>query len=220
MTGCLKRLISSVGTLVVLGVVAYAGWRWGGGVFVKAETMLGRTDAPALVGPQPTPQLAEETLDRIEAFRAGELAERRIELSGTDVTSIVRYALPGIVPAGVSDPGVEMEGEDLFLSARVAVSSFPDLPALSEVMGLLPDTIDIQLRAQIIPFGQDYSALSVRRVEASRIPLPSRLIPGILRAMGRVDREGLPSDAMAIPMPYGISRAFVEGGRLILTTDR
>ena len=220
MSGCLKRLISAVGTIVVLGVVAYAGWRWGGGVFSRAETMLGRPEAAADSGPQPTPQLAEETLDRIESFRAGESEERRIALTGAEITSVVRYALPGIVPAGVSSPTVEMEGEDIFLSARVAVDAFPDLPALSEVMGLLPDTVDIQLRARILPFGPDYAALSVRRVEGSRIPLPSRMIPGILRALGRVDREGLPSDAMAIPMPYGLASVFVEGGALILTTDR
>ena len=220
MGGCLKRLISASFTLVLLAFVAYAGWRWGGGVFTRAEAIVGAPGEPVDAGPMPTPEIAEETLDRLEAFRAGESGERRLELDGVEVSSVVRYSLPGIVPAGVADPRVEMEGEDLFLEARVAVADFPNLPALDEVMGLLPDTVQIEMRGRISPFGDDYAALTVRRVEASRIPLPSRMIPGILRALGRTEREGLSSDAMAIPLPYGISSAFVEGGRLVFLSDR
>ncbi len=220
MTGCLKRLIGATGTVVVLGVVAYAGWRWGGGLFERAESLVAGDASAEMAGPMPTPEIAEATLERIEAFRSGETGDDRLRLEGIEISSVVRYSLPGIVPAGVTDPRVEMEGEDVFLEARVAVVDFPDLPALEEVMGLLPDTVRIEMRARITPFSADYAALTVRRVEASRIPLPSRMIPGILRALGREEKEGLSSDQMALPLPYGISSAYVDEGRLVLTSDR
>ena len=220
MLGCMKRLISATVTLVVLAFVAYAGWRWGGGVFSRAESLVGGETVAENAGPMPTPEIAETTLARIEAFRAGETDDRRLMLEGVELSSVVRYSLPGIVPSGVSDPSVEMDGEDLFLGARVAVKDFPDLPALDEVMGLLPDTVQIEMRARLQPFDSQYAALTVRRVEASRIPLPSRMIPGILRSLGRADREGLASDQMAVPLPYGIAGAWVENGRLVLSSDR
>ena len=110
-----------------------------------------------------------------------------------------------------------MDAEDLFLRARVAVEAFPDLPALDEVMGLLPDTVTIEMRARLVPFSDNFAALTVRRVEASRVPLPSRMIPGILGSLGRVDRDGLPSDAIAVPLPSGASNAWVEESALVLT---
>ena len=71
MFGFLKKLVG----LVVLVVVAYAGYRWGPVVFPALERAMGlATDtaaAPATDLPQPSPELAEATLDRFEAFRAG-----------------------------------------------------------------------------------------------------------------------------------------------------
>ena len=59
----------------------------------------------------------------------------------------------------------------------------------------------------------------MERVEAARIPLPERMVPGILAALGRKDREGLPSDAMVIPLPEGIGGAYVENEQLILVAE-
>jgi hypothetical protein len=52
------------------------------------------------------------------------------------------------------------------------------------------------------------------------VPLPSRTIPGILRALGRVHREGLPPDALAVPLPGGLASAYVEEDSLVLVADR
>ena len=49
--GCLKRIIGAVGTLVVFGVVAYAGWRWGGGIFTRAESLIGNESAASAEAP-------------------------------------------------------------------------------------------------------------------------------------------------------------------------
>lgn len=216
--GCSKGCASLIVVSLLATGVAYAGFRYGDGVFPTLERWVGREEQ-AEAGPQPSPALAEATLDRVEAFRAGGSGEDRLLLGGAELSSVVRYSFPGILPEGVREPTVGFQGDRMLLSARVAVASFPDVPALGEAIGLLPDTVDVVLRGALRPFGPQLSALYVDRVEASRIPLPGRLVPGILTALGRSDRSGLPRDALAIELPQGITSAFVEADHLVLLSE-
>ena len=68
-----------------------------------------------------------------------------------------------------------------------------------------------------MPFGKDTAALLVRQIEASRIPLPRSLIPEILEAMGRVEEEGLPPEAITVPLPTGLGSAYILTDSLILS---
>jgi hypothetical protein len=164
--------------------------------------------------------LAEATLDRFEAFRNGEGPAERLHLGSVELSSVVRYALPGMVPSGVHEPTVELDDGRVILSARVETSAVPELPALDEVLGFLPDTVTIVMQGALLPFQPNFAALQVERVEASRIPLPARMIPPILEALGRTPREGLPPRALAVPLPTGLSRVFVDEDRLVLVADR
>lgn len=164
---------------------------------------------------RPTPELAEETLDRFESFRAGEAGDR-LSLGGAAISSVIRFALPGIVPPGVHDPLVELRDGRVILSARVATDAFPEFPSLREVVGVLPDTVDILMRGSLLPFEERQSALHVDAVQAMRIPLPNRFIPRILETLGRQDRRGLPPDAMVIHLPEGLEQAYVLRDSLIL----
>ncbi len=219
MKGCLRGCLGSIGLSVVVVGAAYGGWKWGPTVFPPVQAWLGEAAAESPPERLPSAGIAEETLDRVDLFRQAEADGSRLELDGVDLSSVIRYSLPGIIPPGVEEPRVELSGGKVMLSARVAISAFPDLPAIDEIAGLLPDTVDIRLRGALVPFGPSMSALYVERVDAERIPLPSRIVPGILTALGRRPVDGLPPEAMAIPLPVGLARAFVEGNRLVLLKD-
>ena len=217
-SGCSKGCATVILVSLLATGVAYAGFRYGDGVFPVLERWAGRTEETEAV-PVPSPELAEATLDRVEAFRAGSSGEERLLLDGPEISSMVRYSFPGMLPPGVQEPTVGFRGDQMLLSARVAVAAFPDVTALGEAIGLLPDTVDVLMRGALRPFGPNLSALYVTRVEASRIPLPGRLVPGILAALGRSDRSGLPQDALAIELPHGITSAFVEADHLVLLSE-
>ena len=217
-TGCARGCLRSAVVALLLGGVAYAGFRWGDRIFPALERTFGGA-AGEMTGPVPSPGLAEETLDRVEGLRDGSLGADRLVLGGAELSSVIRYAFPGLLPAGVSEPTVDLSGEELVLSALVAMSAFPNLPSMDEVLGLLPDTVRIEIQGTLLPFGPRQVALHVERAEASRIPLPGRMVPGILEALGRADLEGLPSDAIVIPLPEGIRAAYVENDRLILVGE-
>lgn len=200
--------------LVLLAGAAYAGWRWGPELFPRVQSWLAGSGEEV----EASPELAEATLDRYEAFQAGE--EDRLSVGGTELASVLRFALPGLLPPGVSEPSVDLEEGRVRVSARVAVAQVPRLPDLDEVVGLLPDTVTLAMRGSLTPLDGKGAALVVEEITAARIPLPRRMIPDILNALGRTDRPGLPPDAMAVPLPEGLRSAYILRDSLILVADR
>jgi len=167
-------------------------------------------------GPVPSQALADSVLEEVQDFRRE--GQGQLALGGREVTSVLRYSLPGLIPVGISDPEVRFGDGRVHLAARVVLRDFPDLPDLGPILGILPDTLDVVLHASLVPFGEEESALLIHDLEASRIPIPRRLIPEILRAVGRVDRPGLPPEALAVPLPSGLASAYILTDSLILSS--
>jgi hypothetical protein len=86
-------------------------------------------------------------------------------------------------------------------------------------VALLPDTVPISIQGTLAPFGVRQAALHIDRIEASRIPLPTRYIPEVLAALGRVPADGLPSNALLVPLPSGLSAAYVLRDSLVLVAN-
>jgi hypothetical protein len=211
-------LRSCVGRLVVLAVLAAAGaavW-WNYPDLVERVRALREPEAAEV---QPSPELADATLDRFEAFQGGTQGSE-MRLGDAELTSLVRYSLPGVLPPGVQDPTVHVNDGRLSLAAHVALEALPDLPALREVVGLLPDTVPVEIGGTLAPFEAERAALHVDKIEASRIPLPARYIPEILAALGRTHVQNLPPDALLVPLPRGLEAAYVLRDSLVLVAKR
>jgi hypothetical protein len=217
----IKKLLA----LVILVLTAYAGFRWGPMVFPSVERALGLGEplwvaASEGSGPgQPSAEIADATLDRFERFRRGD-GDPRLVLGGNELSSIVRYALPGLIPPGVSDPTVVLDQGRVHISARVAVEAFPRMPQMEQVLGMLPDTVSIEVSGVLTPLDQRFMALMVDRVEASKIPVPRRLVGEILAGLGRGGPASLPEDALAVPIPDGIESLSVQMDSLVLIARR
>jgi hypothetical protein len=218
MIGCLRGCLGKLMGMILLVGAAYAGWRWGPAVFPRVQEWMGMSPLPLSVDPAPTPELADSVLVRVQALRE-EGGGAELALGGRELTSVLRYSVPGLIPPGVSDPEVELRDGRLHLKARVLLEAFPDLPDLGPILGMLPDTVDVTLEASLMPFSAEEAALMVHGVEASRVPLPRRLIPDILRGMGRVERPGLPPEALTVPLPVGLGSAYLRTDSLILSRE-
>ncbi len=217
MFGLIKKLLA----VVIIVAAAYAGFRWGGKVFPPLERLLGYGhEAPsAHATGGPSQAIADSTLDLFERFRDGKGSDR-MALGSTQLTSVVRYALPGLVPPGVSDPTVSLRDGRVNVSARVAVHAFPRLPHLDQVAGLLPDTVLIDIQGSLVRVDQEHLALLVDRMQVVHIPLPERMIAAVLAGLGADRRAGLPPDALMVPLPDGLSSAFVQRDSLVLLAKR
>jgi hypothetical protein len=217
MGGCLKNILGRISILVALVVAAYVGWLWGPAVFPRVQEWVGVAPPEVPVGPAPSAELADSVLLRVQDFREG--GEEQMALDGREVTSVIRYSVPGLIPSGIRDPEVSFKEGRVHLTAKVVTAAFPNLPDLGPILGILPDTLNVELEASLMPFGAVESALLIHGVKASRIPIPRRLIPEVLKAMGRVDRPGLPPEAMAIPLPVGLGAAYILTDSLIISSN-
>jgi hypothetical protein len=217
MLGWLRSLLGKIVAVVALVVAAYAGWIWGPLVFPRIQDWMGMSPPDVAAGPAPSAELADSVLSRVQAFPGG--VDGEIALSGREVTSVIRYSVPGLIPSGIRDPEVTFQDGHVFLSAEVILASFPNLPDLGPILGMLPDTLHVEMEASLMPYGAEESALLIHGLEASRIPIPRRLIPEILRAMGRTDRPGLPPEAMAVPLPASLGAVYILADSLIISSN-
>jgi len=216
MLGCLKSIVGKAAGLILLIAAAYAGWQWGPEVFPKVHDWLGLTSDDAAEEIVASPELADSVMFLVQEFRDGDGPDQ-VALGGSELTSILRYSVPGLIPGGVSGAEVSLSEDRIHVRARVALESFPDLPDLGPIIGMLPDTLDVGLEGSLMPFGNKKAALLVHSLHAARIPLPGRLIPEILQAMGRTDEPGLPPEALLISLPPGLGSAYILTDSLILS---
>jgi hypothetical protein len=208
--GCLKSIIG-LGLVLVLAVflflnrdrVANAWSDLRGG---KEATTLG-----------PSPELAEVAHEKLAQLKSGEA--ENVALSENEIQSLLQFKYRQLLPAFVDSPRVEFDNGKIIVQARVPVDRLPQLNELGEAASFLPDTTEVGVTGQILPLRDGRVALAVDQVRAARIPLPKRLVAGALRKLGRKDEPGLPSDALAVPLPPGADAAYVRGDSLVFLNN-
>ena len=214
--GCLGSIVSGL----MLVAVAYGGWRWGDAVFPRLEEAVQefRGDAVVSSGEEGSPEIGARAAERLEGLRDGSGSGQE-SFDGSELTSLLRHTYAERVPTAIGSPRVRIEDGRATLLGSVALADVPSFPDLGDVMAILPDTLQLEARGSLIPLDGQGAAFLVDRLEAGGIPLPRRLIPGVLGAFGREDRPGLPREAIQLSLPEGIGAAYIEGDLLVLRAE-
>ena len=212
----LKRFVTRTVVLLVAILAAYVGWKWGDEVFPRVEAGLGighAGESGERMYPV-TPETAASAEGRIEAFIVSDDVELRLEAS--EVSSLLRFSAPGIVPAGVLDPSVSFNEDRMEIRARVVPALIPDLPRLGGITGILPDTLQVVVENSLELFGDRGSMLVVEGIEVQGWPVPAQTVPEILEALGLERWPGTPASAVVVPALGGLKGAYIEDGKLVL----
>lgn len=212
----IRKTLVRITLLIAAVLIAYAGWRWGSAVFPRAEAMLG-IDRPEETAPEPTPEIAARTAERIEAFMKSDEAELRLD--GVEISSLLRHQLPAFVPDGVARPLVILRDDRVEFHGRVVPERIPALPDLGPALGMLPDTVPVEVVGTLMPFGEHGSVFLVTRMQVRGVPLPRRVFRDVLASFGREEARGLPPAGIRVPVPPGIQGAYVQDGTLVLIRD-
>ena len=217
----IKSCLGSIVSGLILVAVGYAGWRWGDTVFpwledtvesvVDARGVDGRSDGVA------SEALGASSAERLEEARGG-AKSGDVRFDAAELTSMLRYAYADDVPTAIHEPRIRIEDGRITLLGQVAIEDVPSFPDLGDVMAILPDTLALEARGTLIPLDDTNAAFLVDRLQAAGLPLPRRLVPGVLSAFGRQDLDGLPNDAIQVSLPSGIGAASVQGDLLVLRT--
>ena len=208
-----KRLVTRVALAVMVVLAAYAGWKWGYAVFPGVEERLGIAQTGTAELPV-TPETAARATARIREFRGSE--EPELKLESSEVSSLLRYSAPGMLPAGVMEPSVSFVEERIEFQAVVLPGEIPDLPYLGGLLGLLPDTVDILVVGSLLPSSEEGTLLHIEGIELQGWPVPPNSVPEIMAALGRVSPPGVPESAVLVPALGGLKGADIEDGGLVL----
>ncbi len=127
------------------------------------------------------PEAAVRMVDRIQLFRTGG-AGRRLELDGADLTALLRHAVPGMIPEGVRDPSVHLDGEEISVRARVSPSQLPGGEALGDVVAVLPDDVEVELRGTLHRSGPSQVEYRIEHASFGGVPLPSGVVAALVRS--------------------------------------
>jgi hypothetical protein len=166
-----------------------------------------------------SPELAAQADDKL-ATLAGDDGERRVALTGPELQSLIEYRWGGLLPQDVGSPRVGLGQGRITLQANVATARFGGVGELREIVALLPDTTSLRAVGSFVPMADGHVAFEVHELAAASIPLPARLIPTILSRFPRGDEPGLAPNAVAIPLPPGISTVYVSGDSLVFVANQ
>jgi hypothetical protein len=206
--GCIGRSL----LIVLVAIVAVIGWHNRYRLVEAWDRSRGRE---VVVSPE-LAALADEKL----ATLAGAEGERRVALTGPEIQSLIEYRWGGLLPQDVGSPRVGLSQGRVTLEARVATARFGRATELRDIMAFLPDTTGLRAVASFLPMETGHVGLEVHEMAASSIPIPQRLIPGILAQFPGGGEPGLPANAVAIPLPPGISTIFVSGDSMVFIANR
>lgn len=161
-----------------------------------------------------TPELADRAQAKLASLR--DSGADRIALSSAELESLLAFEYQGLIPAFVDSPRVDLEGERFRLSGRLPTERLPAREALGAAADLLPDTVPVALSGRLFPLDDRRASLVVEGLRVADLPLPRRVVPAVLERLGRAHEEGLPADALAVPLPPAAGAVYVRGDSLIL----
>jgi hypothetical protein len=166
-----------------------------------------------------SPELAAQA-DAKLAVLGEDGGERRASLTAPELQSLIEYRWGGLLPPDIGSPRVGMGQGRVTLEATVATARFRQVSELREIAGFLPDTAGLRAVGSFVPMEDGQVGLEVHELSAASIPIPRQLIPSILGRFPGAGDPDLPSNAVVIPLPAGISTVYVSGDSMVFVANR
>ena len=200
----MKRIVGYLVTLL-LAALLLGGLGW---LFRDDLVRLRGRDVPVVEVSPAAAARAEAKLERLRNL--GDT----IQLSGVELTSLVRYRLGGWVPGAISDPSVVITADTLWLSGHIPADRMPQIAELERVRSLLPDTAEVELRGRLRSGEVGRAVFRVDELSVAGFPVPQRFYPRLLEHLGwSYDRGSTPE--LPLVLPEGV--AGIRAGNGVLT---
>lgn len=187
------RLGAGLGVLGMVVLVGLRGYRAPVDAEVQDRPDVHPADAPSA---DAGPTAAGLMVDRLQLFRTGN-GGGRLELDGRELTAILRHAVPGVIPAGVTDPSVRIVDGEVRVHAHVSPTLVPGGGYLTEAFEKLPEWVEVELRGRVETEHLSWIVYRVDDVVVEGVALPRgvvSLVIGAIDARGGVPTESPPGD--------------------------
>lgn len=157
--------------------------------------------------------LAARTVDRLLLFRTGN-STSSMTLGAEEVTALLTGGLPGLLPRGVTNIAVHLQGGGIVLRADVITGAWSGAHRLRPWLVVLPDTVSAQLDGTIVRVGRRlvFEATSAR---AQGVPLPEAVLDALVRELP-TSFEASNGPVLRVSLPDGIADVRIVDDRFVL----
>jgi hypothetical protein len=194
-----------VGMLVAMVLIGGAAW------LVRDSLPIPRRGASPVVEGV-SPEAAAVAEDKLRTLRDD---RQRVALSGSELTSLLRYRTAFEDVFGVAGVGVVVHDGHLTLGGMIDTERLPSHPDLDRVRPFLPDSAAIEIVGTLEALDPGHGVFHVREVSFAEVPIPRRYHGTMLARTGRIARDGLPDEAVAFPLPEGVREVRIEADSVI-----
>jgi hypothetical protein len=210
--GCIARL----GCLVLLAIVAFCAWltrdSW-----LPERYRSHLTRSATATGWEP---LNDQGADRTRAALAklqqpsGPAFQT---LAASDLASFAFASVSKSLGASVDSVGTRVNGDMVSMRARVRTSDLGGTSSLGPLASMLSEREWIQLSGTFAVLQPGLAEFNVREVKVHDLPLPSGMIPQLLKRIGKGPRvEGLSPNGLPLPIPRSVGDIRVANGKVTL----
>ena len=210
--GMIKNCLARIGCLALILVVVAGGWLFRDDI-AGWWRQLEITSAS-----QPSENLAERATSKLEEMASGD-GPQRLELGQAEIQSLLTYRAEPMLPAGISDPVVELRDSTLLLSARVDPRGLEGLASPEVVERLFSDSakVVVELLPGVVAPG--VAQVEIVTLQAGSIVVPSMMVPWILES---IEIQGVETTGvmLLLPTPGRVTHFQVAAGKLVLELAR
>jgi hypothetical protein len=217
--GCIGRL----GCLVMLALLAVVGWltrdRW---LHMVTGSSAGRTDSASAA--------AREGVWHPLTAQGGERARRAlaqlerpngptvVTVNVADLGAYVYQELARQLPPSADSVEAMADGDRLYVRASVRLQELGGRDALGPLAAMLGDRERLQIGGNLRVVRPGLGELLVREIRVGQLPIPSALIPRLIRQISRRDRPPEISESgLPLRLPEHIGEVRISGGTVTIT---
>ena len=136
----------------------------------------------------------------------------------SDLASYVYQELSRQLPPSADSVEAMAQGDRLNVRASVRLQELGGRDALGPLAGMLGDRERLQIGGNLRVVRPGLGELVVREIRVGQLPIPSALIPRLLRQTSRRERpEGVSEGALPLRLPEYVGDIEVRGGTVTVT---
>jgi hypothetical protein len=216
--GCIGRL----GCLVALALLAAIGWltrdRWLhliGGRPASSDSAAVATSREGVWEPL-TVQGGERARGALEELQRPS-GRTVVTIGAADLGAYVYQELARQLPPSADSVEAMAAGDQLHVRTSVRLRELGGRDVLGPLAGMLGDRERLQIGGNLRVVRPGLGELVVREIRVGQLPLPSAIIPRLLRQVSRRDRPpGISESGLPLRLPDYIGEVRVAGGNVTI----
>ena len=136
-------------------------------------------------------------------------------LTAGEASSYIFLAVSKQLPASSEDISSSIRGDRLYVRANVALKDFGGAKALGPLASMLGTRDTVQLGGTMRVLRPTVGEFQIKEVRIGSFPVPSAIVPRLIRAMRRGTMpEGLSDDALPMTLPAYIGDIRIADGKI------